>query len=473
VAVLSMSKQEFSRLEVLLRVQSVVDRSGCFAPTYEETLDLTVKKIEYFLSSATVTYPMKFAFVVVSLGGLVLAGCSTIPTSGPTVSEVFDQAAAAGPRYFDLIDIDDHVVRTLLSRPAESFSNQFSSYGKPPVPTIGIGDTVSVSIWEAAGGGLFGAPGVAGVPPAAAAAGGGEVRIPEQVVGPDGAISVPFGGRVPVAGHRPLQVQNEIQQRLAQRAIEPQVIVTVVNTVTDTVTVTGEGSSARVPLSVSGTRLLDVVVAAGGAGGGAAARGVAAGGPAAGGIVAGGAKPPAYETVVRLSRHGVTATTPMEQLILDPTDNIYAWPGDIVTLLDMPQTFAVFGATTNNSQVPFGAEKITLAEALAKSGGLVDLRADPRGVFLFRFEPSSVVSALHAPVLATGPNGTSPVVYDLNLKNVNNYFFAQRFPIEDKDVIYVANAPLAELQKVFTLINTVTGPVISGVVVSRSVNNGS
>jgi len=168
----------------------------------------------------------------------------------------------------------------------------------------------------------------------------------------------------------------------------------------------------------------------------------------------------------------VTATTPMEQLILDQTENIYAWPGDIVTLLDEPQTFSVFGATTSNSEVPFGARKITLAEALAKSGGLVDLRADPRGVFLFRFEPSSVVSALHVPVLATGPNGTSPVVYRLNMKNVNNYFYAQRFPIEAKDVIYVANAPLTELQKVFTLINTVTGPVITGVVISRSTSGG-
>ena len=41
---------------------------------------------------------------------------------------------------------------------------------------------------------------------------------------------------------------------------------------------------------------------------------------------------------------------------------------------------------------------------------------------------------------------------------------------EDKVVIYVANAPLTELQKFFTLVNTITGPVISGVVVSRSVN---
>jgi polysaccharide export outer membrane protein len=412
---------------------------------------------------------MKFAFVVASIGSLVLAGCSTIPTSGPTVSEVFDQAAETGPRYFDLIDIDDHVVRTLLSRPADSFHNQFSSYGKPPVPKIGIGDTVSVFIWEAAGGGLFGAPAIPGVA-GGAAAGAGEVTIPAQVVGPDGAISVPFAGRVPVAGHTPLQIQTEIQQRLAEKAIEPQVIVTVANTVTDTLTVTGEGSSARVPLSVGGTRLLDAVVAAGGAAGATPAGGAAAGAGAAGGVIIGASKPPTYETLVRLSRDGVTATTPMEQLILDPTENIYAWPGDIVTLLDEPQTFSVFGATTTNSEVPFGARKITLAEALAKSGGLVDLRADPRGIFLFRFEPSSVVSALHAPVLTTGPNGTSPVVYRLNMRNVQNYFYAQRFPIENKDVIYVANAPMTELLKVFTLINTVTGPVITGVVTSRAVN---
>jgi polysaccharide biosynthesis/export protein len=359
------------------------------------------------------------------------------------------------------------VVRTLLSRPAESFHNQFSSYGKPPVPTIGIGDTVSVSIWEAAGGGLFGAPAIPGA--AGATAGGGPTAIPAQVVGPDGGITVPFAGRVPVAGHTPLQVQNEIQQRLAQRAIEPQVIVTVANTVTDAVTVTGEGSSAHVPLSVGGTRLLDAVVAAGGAAGVTPAGGAAA----AGGLIIGASKPPTYETLVRLSREGVTATTPMEQLILDPTENIYAWPGDIVTLLDEPQTFSVFGATTTNSEVPFGARKITLAEALAKSGGLVDLRADPRGIFLFRFEPSSVVSALHAPVLTTGPNATSPVVYRLDMRNVQNYFYAQRFPIENKDVIYVANAPLTELLKVFTLINTITGPVITGVVTSRAVTSGS
>ena len=323
--------------------------------------------------------------------------------------------------------------------------HRFQSYGKPPPPHIGIGDTISVSIWEAAGGGLFGVPGETGG--AAATSGSHSAVIPDQVVAADGAISVPFAGRIAIAGRTQLQVQDEIQRRLAEKAIEPQAIVTVTKNVTNAATVSGEVvSGARVPLSVGGDRLLDLIAAAG------------------------GAKSPPYQTFVQLTRDGVTVVIPMQQLVSNPTENIYAWPGDELTLVQLPQTFSVFGAATFNSQQPFGAPKISLAEALAKSGGLQDVRADPQGVFLFRFEPPAVVSALHAHSLPVGPNGASPVVYRLNLKETQNFFYAERFPMEDKDVIYIANAPLTELQKVFTLINTVTGPVISGVVVSRSVN---
>jgi polysaccharide export outer membrane protein len=157
--------------------------------------------------------------------------------------------------------------------------------------------------------------------------------------------------------------------------------------------------------------------------------------------------------------------------VSQPAENIYVWPGDVVTLVRIPQSFTVFGAAGDNNQVTFNAEEITLAEALAKARGLQDMRADPAGVFLFRFEPPHVVGAIGAPVLGTGPDRTSPVVYRLDLSDAHSYFLAQRFPIEDKDVIYVANARLNELQKFFTLLNTITGPVITGIVVSGSVNN--
>ena len=383
---------------------------------------------------------MRIAVIFACLGGVALTGCTALPTAGPTVSQVFDQAVTNGQRHFDIVDVDNRVVATLLAQPVESFHTVFRRYGKPPAPRIGVGDTVKVTIWEAAGGALFSAP--------ATGVGGGSVPviIPEQEVAPDGAISVPFAGRIQAAGRTPLQVQQEIQQRLADKAIEPQAIVTISKNVTNTVTIQGEVvTGARVPLSVGGDRLLDVIAAAG------------------------GAKAPVYNTFVRLSRHGVTATIPLDQLVSDPAENIYAWPGDVLTLIQVPQTFSVFGAAGTNAEVPFGAEKVNLAEALAKAGGLQDLRADPRGVFLFRFEPPSVVGALNAPPIANGPDGSSPIVYRLNMREAKSYFYAERFPIEDKDVIFVSNAQLSDLQKFFTLVNTVTGPVISGVVVSRSI----
>ena len=387
---------------------------------------------------------MRFAAILACLAGAALGGCSTLPTAGPTTGQVVDQSVKDNQPRFDVVDVDDNVVSTLLAQPAESFRNRYLKYGKPPDPKIGIGDSITVTIWEAAGGGLFGAGITTGVSP-----GSRSVTIPDQVVARDGAISVPFADRIPVAGKSPLEVQRVVEQRLADKAIEPQVLVVITKSITNSVTVSGEVvAGARVPLSVNGDHLLDVIA------------------------LAGGAKAPVYDTFVRLSREGVTATIPMEKLVSDPAENIYAWPGDVLTLVQVPQTFSVFGATGSNMQVSFGAQEITLAQALAKAGGLLDLRADPAGVFLFRFEPPAVVGALKAPPLAIGPGGTSPVVYRLDLSDANSYFFAQRFPVEDKDVIYVANARLNELQKFFTLLNTITGPVITGIVVKGAAGSG-
>jgi polysaccharide export outer membrane protein len=370
-----------------------------------------------------------------------LAACSSLPTAGPTASDVTHQEVENNRTRFDLVNVDDNVVTALQAEPGDSFQARFKKYGKPPQPKIGIGDSVVVSIWEAAGGGLFGASATDHV-----SAGSRSVTIPEQIVGRDGGISVPFGGRVQVAGRLPVEVQRTIEERLADKAIEPQVIVTLTRSVTNSVTVTGEiVNGARIPLSVKGDRLLDVIAEAG------------------------GAKSPVYETFVRLSRDGVTATIPMEKLVSDPSENIYAQPGDVLTLVRLPETFTVFGATGTNAQLSFTAEKMTLVEAIAKAGGLQDLRSDPAGVFLFRFEPPHVVKALGQPQLATGPDGSSPVVYRLNMREAKSYFLAERFPLENKDILYVSNADLNELQKFFTLLNTLTGPVLTGVVVKSAV----
>jgi polysaccharide biosynthesis/export protein len=370
----------------------------------------------------------------------LLAACSALPAAGPTVHEVLGQQVENNRMRFDIVDIDSNVLATLLGQPHESFAERFKKYGKPPVAKIGIGDAVSVTIWEAAAGGLFG-----GATGAEAATGATSVTIPTQLVGQDGGISVPYGGRIPVAGRTPPEVQQIIDQRLADKAIEPQAIVTVVDSVSNTATVSGEVvNGARLQLSLKGDRLLDLIAEAG------------------------GDKEPVYQTFVRLSRGGVTATIPMQTLVSDPAENIYAWPGDVLTLIQVPQSVSVLGATGTNSRLNFIGEKMTLVEALAASGGLVDQSADPGGVFLFRYEPAAVVDALKAPNLATGPGGSSPVLFRLDMRDAHSYFLAQRFPVDDKDIIYVADAQLTQIKKFFDLISDLTGPVLTGIVIKNN-----
>jgi polysaccharide export outer membrane protein len=183
-----------------------------------------------------------------------------------------------------------------------------------------------------------------------------------------------------------------------------------------------------------------------------------------------GVTAPVYEIFVRLSRHGVTVTIPLEQLIAEPSENIYARPGDVLTLVRIPQTFSVFGATGRNDSITFDTEKLTLSQALAKSQGLRDDLANPKGVFLFRYESPSVLRALGLPLATRTSDGKSPVAYRFDFSDAASYLLADQFPVRDKDIIFVADAGAIQVQKLFTLLQTVTGPVITGLLVCRTGN---
>jgi polysaccharide export outer membrane protein len=280
---------------------------------------------------------------------------------------------------------------------------------------------------------------------AAAADGRRAAAIPDQQVGADGAISVPYAGRVSAAGRLPEEVQQAIEARLAEKALGPQALVIVKKSAANAVTVTGEVVSGdRVPLAPGGDKLLQVIAAAG------------------------GAKAPVHETFVRLSRNGATAAVPLQRLVKDPAEDIFAQPGDVLTLVRLHQTFSVFGATGRNAEIPFDAADVTLGEALAKSQGLRDDLAKPEGVFLFRYEPNSVVRALGQPIAGTEADGLSPMVYRFDLRDGKSYSLAQEFSVHDKDVIFVAAAPAAQIYKFFGALNQVTGPIITGLLVCRS-----
>ena len=149
----------------------------------------------------------------------------------------------------------------------------------------------------------------------------------------------------------------------------------------------------------------------------------------------------------------------MARVVADPRENIFMRPDDVITLVREPQTFVAYGATGRNAEIPFDADGISLAQALAKAGGLLDFRADAEGVFILRYEPVSLASRLVNLDTATLVGNRAPIVYRLNLRDPNGLFLAQQFRIFPKDVLYASNASLSDAEKVFQAIGFLTGQV--------------
>lgn len=350
-----------------------------------------------------------------------------LQSSGPSSSEIVEFPVPTS-HFLQVIDVDNTLARRVSASVRRlQFSDVFSGDG-PSGYKVGAGDVLEVSIWEAPPATLFGST---VLDPRLGPATTRVTTFPEQMVSYEGAINVPFAGMVPVAGKAPQQVEAEIARRLQGKANQPQVLVRVTRNATSNVTVVGEvAQSIRMQLTAKGERLLDAVAAAG------------------------GVRQPVGKMTVQVTRGEVVQAMALDSVIQDPKQNIILQPGDVVTALFQPLSFTALGATGKNEEIFFEAQGITLAQALARSGGLLDQRADAQGVFIFRYEEPLVIGvAGENPPLT--PDGKVPVIYRVNLKDPRSFFVAQGFPIRNKDVMYVSNAPAAELQKFMNILTSV------------------
>lgn len=358
----------------------------------------------------------------------LLAACGTLPKAGPTVGEIRREKDAVLP--FRLVDITANTIVELRQRPTDSFAaNLGEETSEPQESLIGIGDGVTVTLWEAGGSPLLSS---------GTSAGGGSrsATLPEQSVGQDGALMIPYSGRIAAAGKTTTELQAAIEKALAGKTQSPQVLVTVTRPGSNAVTLMGEAvGGARVPLSVRGERVLDVIAAVG------------------------GSRSPIHETRVQLTRADRHLSLPLGRLLSDPAENVRLKPGDTLVVTRAPQRFSVFGAAAVNGQLDFGAENLNLVDAVARAGGLLDQRADPAGVFVFRSEAAPEGAIDTKPV---------PVIYRLDLTRAGSYFLGRDFEMRDRDIVYVAGATTNELQKFLVLLGLVSQPVINGVIVNQA-----
>jgi polysaccharide export outer membrane protein len=308
---------------------------------------------------------------------------------------------------------------------------------------IGPGDVLDIALWEAPPAVLFG--GGAVIP--GLDAGAQNRAVLQQVVDGSGAITIPFAGTIPAGGRTPAEVERMIVARLAGRANDPQVSVRLIQNDSRNVTVLGEVTqSRRVPLGPRGERLLDIIASAG------------------------GTRAPVHQTTVQVSREGTSAVMPLEAIIADPAQNIRMRPEDVVTVLHQPYSFIALGAVATSAEIPFEGRGISLAQALARTGGLRDNKANIRGVFVFRLEdPAALTPAMRGTTPAT-EDGRVPVVYRLDLSDARGFFVAQDFMIRDQDVVYVSTAPGAEIRE---FLATVTSLAFSAIAIGNVVTSNN
>lgn len=366
-----------------------------------------------------------------------LSACAFFPANGPSrmaMEEAGSTTLPDGKKTIALVDIDEYTLGVLSRRPVGTLRGLFGDRRAPSNQPIGVGDSLQITIWEAASGGLFSPQSADQVN-----LGSRTATIPDQVVARDGSISVPYAGRIRAAGRSTQQVERQIIERLQGKAIEPQVLVNLSKNVTNTVTVTGEvANGARVPLTLRGDRVMDVIAAAG------------------------GYRSASHETFVSLTRGTKTAKAPIQLLIDNPGENVFVHPGDVLTVERTPQTFTAVGATGANTVVPFGVSKLTLEEAIGRAGGAQDASADPDGIFVLRYEPTFLASSYSTtdPKLLT--KNLVPVAYHLSLRDPQAYFLARRFEMRDKDILLVTNSPLTEVSKLSHLFGMISQPGMVG-----------
>lgn len=338
------------------------------------------------------------ASVLAAAVALPLAGCQGIPRSGPAEALLTpEKADLAG---FTLIEMTAANVKNYAIVPRDDLGGT-AGLAKAPQIRLASGDVLKVRIAESKDGGLF----------APLAVGGttfDNVRVDYK-----GTISLPYAGRVPVAGLDTQKVEDLVRSRLAGVTFEPQVYVELVANRGNSVLVSGDvDSPGRFSMLDGPLTILDAI------------------------SKAGGAVHEPHQTDVVIRRGKKVTRLPLS--LIQGGRNATLSPGDEVTLETNLKVFNALGAVAKTGQTPFSKLDPTLLDALSQVGGLEGTTASNTGVFVFRLrEPRARQDA-------EGRWQPDSVIFKFDMSKPETMFIAQAFAVKPDDTIYVTNAPTVE-----------------------------
>lgn len=374
----------------------------------------------------------KNSVYLVLLAGL--AGCATLPSSGPTGGQI--EKSAAAPQTGEAIRLVQ--ITTVVDLPDKGVSitptSQLPDIVPPPTDIVGPGDVLDINIYEA-GVTLFAGNAVGG---AAAATPGVQVqKLPPTRVNDLGDISIPYAGALHVAGLTVGEVESMVRNSLRSLSQNPQVLITLSQAITNSIIVGGEvAKPGRLVLQTNRETLSDVIA------------------------LAGGYRGSAKDLTLRVTRAGKNVDVRVNDLVDNPALDVRAYPGDRLILINNPRTYSVLGASGRVEQVAFSRSAVSLAEAIATAGGVNPGVGNPAAIFVFRY-------------VLDEQGKEVPMVYHLNMMKTGSYFVAQRFAMQDKDVLYFGNAAANQPSKLIQLISQLFSPILTVTSAVQTVQNSN
>ncbi|MEI2415943.1 polysaccharide biosynthesis/export family protein [Orrella sp. JC864] len=342
----------------------------------------------------------------------VLSGCGGfLSGAGPYMGSITAEQGQDPP--YRLIDLSASTIGPYMPPAPPPGATSVSSTTAPTVRLV-AGDVIKVLISDSPQPDALFAP---------LAAGGTSLDVRVES---NGEISLPYAGRMKVAGMSLSEVENSIKTRLKGAAtIDPQVLVSLVGDISGSVLVAGavkqpgRFSALQGPLT-----LLDAVNMAGGP------------------IL----EPHLVNVIVR---NGSEIRTVSYQDLLSG-QNTPVQPRSEIVLERARKRFVAMGAVGSPGLHDLPSQYPNLLETLGVVGGLKENSANPQGVFVFRLQDN-------------GPDQPQAEVFRLNMRDPSAIFLARQFLIKPDDAIYVTNAAVYEWQKIIS-------PIVQVLVLGRTVN---
>ena len=153
---------------------------------------------------------------------------------------------------------------------------------------------------------------------------------------------------------------------------------------------------------------------------------------------AGGVTALADRSAIAVTRGNTTAVVNLPQLTargINPT-SILLRNGDLVRVLGREEAKVfVMGEVLRPSSQTLRNGRLTLNEALGDAGGVSQVSADPRQIFVVR-----------------AANTETPEIYHLDARSPTAFALAEGFELKARDVVYVDPVPLVRWNRVISLI---------------------